>query len=374
MSQYQYCEFAAVDGPISDEGMKYAEGCSSRADVSRFRLRNVYNYGDFHGNVTTLLKYYDAFFYISNWGTVQFALALPEGCLNQEAIQTYLTGYDREETILSFQNIEGRPIIWWERNEEDRFEWTEGEGIIDRLIPIREELISGDYRSLFLEWLAEFWPEEWQDIDDGEVLVPPIPPGLGDLSYSLQALIEQFPVDPDVLAAAAVLSHDAKSERIPITTVLDNLSAPEIKVLLQRVSEGQGSRVMSELNHLTYAKVEIHRQPLTCADLANNTIKIRETRLKEQARDEKAQIERAALARKHHLESVMTRADAIWNELDPLMVRKTASVYDDVAARLTELRDAYKQAGRDAEFAGRLASFRNRYQSRPTMMRRIEEL
>ena len=43
MSEYQYYEFAAVDGPISDEGMRYAESCSSRADVSRFRWRNVYN-------------------------------------------------------------------------------------------------------------------------------------------------------------------------------------------------------------------------------------------------------------------------------------------------------------------------------------------
>ena len=90
MSEYQYYEFAAVDGPISDEGMEYAEGCSSRADVSPFRWCNVYNYGDFHGSVETLLKYYDAHFYISNWGTVQFALAFPEGCLNSELIECYL--------------------------------------------------------------------------------------------------------------------------------------------------------------------------------------------------------------------------------------------------------------------------------------------
>ena len=71
MSEYQYYEFAAVDGPISDEGMRYAAGCSSRANVSRFHWRNVYNFGDFHGSVDSLLKYYDAHFYIANWGTVR---------------------------------------------------------------------------------------------------------------------------------------------------------------------------------------------------------------------------------------------------------------------------------------------------------------
>jgi hypothetical protein len=63
MSEYQYYEFAAVDGPISDEGLLYARGCSSRADVSRLRWRNTYTFGDFHGSVNTLLKYYDGLRY-----------------------------------------------------------------------------------------------------------------------------------------------------------------------------------------------------------------------------------------------------------------------------------------------------------------------
>ena len=58
MSEYQYYEFAAIDGPISDEGLRYARGCSSRASVSRVRWQNTYTFGDFHGSVDTLLKYY----------------------------------------------------------------------------------------------------------------------------------------------------------------------------------------------------------------------------------------------------------------------------------------------------------------------------
>jgi len=65
MSEYQYYEFVAVDGPISDEGLRYAEGCSTRADVSRVHWRNVYSFGDFGGSVERLLQHYDAHFYIS---------------------------------------------------------------------------------------------------------------------------------------------------------------------------------------------------------------------------------------------------------------------------------------------------------------------
>jgi len=71
MSDYQDYEFAAIDGPISDEGLRYARGCSSRANVSRVRWQNTYSFGDFHGNVDTLLKHYDAHFHIANWGTVR---------------------------------------------------------------------------------------------------------------------------------------------------------------------------------------------------------------------------------------------------------------------------------------------------------------
>ena len=375
MSEYQYYEFAAVDGPISDEGMRYAEGCSSRADVSRFRWRNVYNFGDFGGSADRLLKYYDAHFYIANWGTVRFALAFPEGCLNQEAIQTYLRGNDRYEETLSVKNTDGRCIVWWERNEEGGWGWTDGDGNIDCLIGIREELMRGDYRALFLGWLADFRPDEWQDPRDNGVLVPPVPAELDCLTPALEALIEQFPVDPDALAVAARQSEDTMPDRIPMVAVLDKLPVPEMKALLQRVAEGDGSRVMSELNRLTYPSVGTPAgQTLTCVDFATKAIKVRDGRLKKEARAAAAERKRAAAARKRRLESVMKRTDKIWAGLDPLMDQKIASSYDDAAAQLKELRDAYKQADKNTEFQDRLAIFREHYARRPAMIRRIKEL
>ena len=47
MSEYQYYDFVAIDGPISDQGLKYARGCSSSANVSRVRWQNTYSFGDF---------------------------------------------------------------------------------------------------------------------------------------------------------------------------------------------------------------------------------------------------------------------------------------------------------------------------------------
>lgn len=99
MSEYQYYEFAAIDGPISDEGLRYAQGCSSRANVSRTRWQNTYTFGDFHGSVNTLLKYYDIHFYIANWGTVRLGPAFPKGAIPPESIKPYLRGRDHIEKL-----------------------------------------------------------------------------------------------------------------------------------------------------------------------------------------------------------------------------------------------------------------------------------
>lgn len=375
MSEYQYYEFVAVDGPISDKGLRYAESCSSRADVSRLHWRNVYNFGDFGGSVERLLQHYDVHFYIANWGTVRFAVALPEGVLDQDAVAPYVRGHDQYENSLTVKRSGTRTIVWWERNEEEGWGWTEGEGQISRLLGIREELMRGDLRAMFLGWLADFDPEEWRDPRDSAVLVPPIPAGLDNLSPALQALVEQFPVDRDALAVAAGQTQGGMPKRIPITQVLNKLPVDDMKRLLARVADGDGGRVMSELNRLTYPHIELSAtEKLSCVDFAAKTIAIREARLKKEAKAAAAERRRADEARRRHLEKVMQRSDSVWAGLDRLMEEKIASVYDTVATHLKELRDAYKQADKQSVFQKKLMVFRERYSRRSAMMRRINEL
>ncbi len=375
MSQYQYYEFMAVDGPISDEGLEYARSCSSRAQVSRVRWQNVYHFGDLHGSVDTLLKYYDAHFYIANWGTVRLGLVLPQGCLAPETIEPYLHGGERYEDTLTVKQVGQRTVLWWERNEEGGWWEKGGEGIIDQLIGIREELMRGDYRSLFLGWLADFDPDEWRDPKDSGVLVPPIPAGLDALSPALLALIEHFPVDPDALAVAAGQSRATALDRIPIAKVLEGFPLSEMRALLARVAEGDGSRVMAELNRLTYPRANTPAgPPMSCTDFAARTVEVRQARCKREALAAAEKRNRDAEARQRHLASVLQRADTIWAGLDALMDQKIASAYDQAAAQLQELRDAYAQAGADDKFQLMLAAFRERYARRPAMIRRVANL
>jgi hypothetical protein len=375
MSEYQYYEFAAIDGPISDEGLRYARGCSSRAEVSRVRWQNTYHFGDFHGSVDTLLKYYDAHLYIANWGTVRLGLAFPKGVITPETLQQYSRRGERYEDTLTIKEIGNRCIVWWERNEEGGWWATGGEGLIDELIGIREELMRGDYRALFLGWLADFDPDEWQDAKDGAVLMPPIPTGLNQLSPALTKLIEHFPVDPDALAVAARLPQASTPERAPMVAVLQKLSGSEMRALLARVAEGGGPGVMAELNRLTYPRMQIPAgQAMRCTDFAAKAIEAREARLKKEAAAEAARRQREAEQLKQRLASVFQSADSIWSGLDPLVAQKITSAYDQAAAQLQELRDAYAQGGDIGAFQQKLAGFRRRYSNRPAMLRRIEKL
>ncbi len=151
--------------------------------------------------------------------------------------------------------------------------------------------------------------------------------------------------------------------------------ATEMKALLVRVAEGDGSRVVSELNRLTYPPTKpVSGETLTCVDFATEAIEVREARLGKDAKAAAAKRRREAAARKRHLEGIVKRADAIWAGLDSLMDEKKASAYDGVATQLTELREAYEQTGRNADFHDKLTAFRETYSRRPAMMRRIREL
>jgi hypothetical protein len=375
MSEYQYFEFLALDGPISDEGLRYARGCSSRTTVSRFRWQNVYHFGDFHGSAEKLLNYYDAHLYTANWGTVRLGLTFPNECLPPEAVQPYLHESERYEDTLTIKKIGHRCIVWWERNEEGGWGHTEGEGILDQLVGVREELMGGDYRALFLGWLADFDAEEWRDSKNSAVVMPPVPAGLNRLSPALRALVDHFQVDRDALAVAAELTANHSPTSTSIAAALEGLPGPQMQSLLKRVAEGDGSRVMSELRRLTKKAPTTPVGPaMSCTDFAVKILEVRQARCIQEAEAAAAKRKREAETRRQYLAKVMQRADTIWAGLDHLMDQKVASAYEQATAQLQELRDAHEEAGEHAKFQQRLTIFRERYARRPAMLRRIEKL
>jgi len=65
------------------------------------------------------------------------------------------------------------------------------------LAPLRDDLIGGDYRLLYLAWLMGLDDGAYQDD------VPEPMPGIGPLTPALAAFAEFFRIDPDLVAVAA---------------------------------------------------------------------------------------------------------------------------------------------------------------------------
>jgi hypothetical protein len=83
----------------------------------------------------------------------------------------------------------------------------EEEDWMGSLLPLREDLLRGDYRCLYLAWLRCVQEEEVED----DEMEPPLPPGLAEDSGSLSAFSSFFEIDHDLIEAAAEASAPAPS-------------------------------------------------------------------------------------------------------------------------------------------------------------------
>ncbi len=194
MSEYQYYEFQAIDEPLSDDVQRGLRQISSRAHITPTGFVNVYNYGDLHADPVVLLeKYFDAFCYLANWGTRRLMFRIPTGLLDEKLAGMYCC-----EDVFGLRQTDEFLILIFDSETEDH-EWEEGEGWLSSMIGLREELLRGDFRCLYIAWLLGV-QQGWVDSDETE---PPVPAGLETLSGALSTFTRFMRVDPDLVAVAA---------------------------------------------------------------------------------------------------------------------------------------------------------------------------
>ena len=139
--------------------------------------------------------------YWANRGSPELAFRFPHENLPADLIDDY--DFDDFVTFTQYKDYDILDIHFGEMQGPD--EWIEYE--LGSLIPIRDELMEGDLRALYITWLASqymmFGYEEDQEEEDYEINVPPVPPAFGNLTEAQQALAELLQVPEELLAAAA---------------------------------------------------------------------------------------------------------------------------------------------------------------------------
>ncbi len=146
MSEYQYYEFCSINKPLSKNAREEMRSLSSRANVGSHNASYVYNYGDFRGNPKKLvLKHFDVFFYISNFGTVQLLFKYPSEQIDAERLKQFAM-----DDIIEVEQHGEYTLLDIQINNEEGFGWTEGEGVLPELLPLHAEIQRGQYHGLLL--------------------------------------------------------------------------------------------------------------------------------------------------------------------------------------------------------------------------------
>ena len=246
MSEYQYYEFIAIDEPLTPKQMAELRSRSSRANITPTSFVNDYQWGNLKGDpVDWMRRYFDAHVYVANWCTCSLYLRVPRGAFDAETLRTFET-----ESAFSVEQTETHWLFEWALSESDnydRFAEEDGRGWMGRLAPLRDELLRGDMRSLYLGWLVGVSAGE---VDD-EATEPPPPPGLSRLTAAQHSLAEFLEVDEDMLTAAGLSDQQAtKPDRksdAELDTWIAELPMAEKASILKLLLTGQAQQAVRRL-------------------------------------------------------------------------------------------------------------------------------
>jgi hypothetical protein len=244
MSEYQYYEFAAIDRPLTRAEMAKLRAISTRAEITPAGFVNHYEWGDLKADPADWMRrYFDAFVYTANWCSCRLSLRVPLATFRKGELEPFTTRY-----AMTIKATRTHWIVDWvldESENNERFGMDDGSRWMRRLAPLRDELLRGDLRPLYLGWLAAAAGGEFQDA----ALEPEVPRGLADLSPPQRALVEFLEIDIDMLAASRAGSAKAGNTKVArsdaeqdghLDAWLEKWSRDEMAAVLKLIARGQG--------------------------------------------------------------------------------------------------------------------------------------
>lgn len=375
MSEYQYYEFLAIDRPLTTDEMAQLRALSTRATITPVSFSNEYNWGDFKGDPDKLMqRYFDAHVYVANWMTAIFMVRLPIEALTEETAKAVAVPY-----LLDIKATKTHWIITCTLEESknyDRFGMEDGRGWMARLAPVRDELLRGDLRSLFIAWLPAV-SEEMFDDDD---VVPLSVSGLANLTASQQALAEFLEVDPDLLAAAGMGSPSVPKEQISPVELdewIDALPEEEVKSILKKLLEGKGQQAERSVRH-QFASWRHGSQTgatdeprCTVGELRKNIEKARLIRMEKQKQDQEQQKIKRRERRNAYLENISIDFPKAWSSVKEAAERGSGRGYDEACHLLVDIAEAYDLFETKKQFQKELKRFMAGHLRRKALIERL---
>jgi hypothetical protein len=365
MSEYQFYEFQAIDRPLSDADQQHVHSLSSRVKLTATNAQFLYHYGDFRGQPEQLLdRCFDMLVYVASFGVRQLMIRLPKGTVDPKILGPYCV-----KRLISITTTEKSLILNINIVRDDYGGWITEETYAASLLALRQDLLQGDLRLLYLAWLAAGFAEEAPDAPE-DMIEPPVPANLQKLSPALTAFARLFEIDSDLISAAALESPAAVQPIEPIGNWIAALPDADWQAYLVRVAQGEthvGMELMQRLRQqFGNVRPALSQSPgRSLAELmtiADEQGEIQAVKAKKSA----------ASARAKYLKTIAPRADEIWQEAMDLIELKQAKPYEAAVAMLVDLRDLAASQGNLTAFEVRISSLKKQFSSRSGLMTRIQ--
>ncbi len=375
MSEYQYFEFAAIDRPLTDGEMAALRAVSTRAVITPSGFVNHYEWGGLKADpLDWMRRYFDAFVYLADWAHCRFALRLPRDMFGKAELKPF--GVKQSLTI---DASEDHWILDWSlegSDNYDRFAEDDGRGWMGRLVPLRDELIRGDQRSLYLGWLAGAAKGEVPET----TLEPTVPAGLSQLSAAQNAQAAFLEIDADIIAAAAIGSADASDRPESVDAWLQSLSPDELRSMLKSIVRADRPNPQREVasryrawhrQHAPQVAPEARRRSV--AELRSLAVPAGEERRRRDALAREQQAAARRTQRDAQLRLLMSDVDKRWLALHQQAERGSASAYEQAVRALSDLAEAYAIVSDRKTFDRELRRFLVRHAKRGALLRRLTE-
>jgi hypothetical protein len=375
VSEYQYYEFLAIDRPLTAQEMRVLRALSTRAQITPVSFTNEYNWGDFKGNPDKMMeRYFDAHVYVANWMTAVFKVRVPGEALAKETIEAIASS-----EALDFKATKSHWIITWRLEESEnyeRFGQEDGRGWMARLGLVRDELLRGDLRSLYIGWLAAVSREAK---DDGE-MEPISVNGLGQLTSAQKALAEFLEVNEDLLAGAGMGSPASQGEEVSqkeMDAWINELPRDEAKAVLKQVLSGQGQQAERTLK----SRFAAWRRGLggdageppgrSIGELWAKAKAAERIRLEEKTHEKMQQEVKRRKERDAYLKNLSKDFPRAWKSVQRTVERGLGLAYDEACRGLIDLSEAYTVHASNKRFQEELKKFMADHVRRKALVQRL---
>jgi len=337
MSEFQYYEFYSIDRALSKEEREEVDNLSSRFSPTSRRAVFSYSYSDFrHDEELVLIKYFDFLLYLANWGTRRVMYKLPEDLANLRELQKYDCLFDNyfADNGIKIYKKSGFVIVDIKFSEEEEDFWIEEDNqhLSSDLIGIRQDLLDGDYRALFIIWLHTKNLEYISDQIGPDTKIPQniIPPDLDKFNHRLEALMELFGVDEDWVRAASKYSSSSNSRQKDYAEALRQFSSERKDHYLHEVLKGTPNlhiKLKQELERITGKEKSQQTGEISLAELLEAVTQANSSRIKREK-------EEAEIKRLEKLKEIEKNKDTIHKEIQYHLEKGSGRSYDEAMERI----------------------------------------